>query len=454
MSEYDFDFFVIGGGSGGVRAARIAASLGARVGLCEERYMGGTCVNVGCVPKKLFVYGSSFTEEMRAAAAFGWKIEPPKFDWDTLVRNKDAEIARLNSIYDSLLGGVDVSVFRARGTVQGPHEVKVGDRVIRAKNILIATGGWPFVPGIPGAEHALTSNEIFSIPTLPKHIVIVGGGYIGVEFACIFNNFGSRVTHIVRQNRILAGFEEECCAFLAKQMVANGIEMHMETSATAVEKTEHGVRVLTNTGESFEADYTLFATGRVPNSAHVGLEGVGVELGKRNAVVVDENLRTNIPSIYAVGDVIDRKVLTPVALEEGMLLARNLFGGASQKVDYRDIPTAIFSQPNFASVGMTESEARKDCEEIDIYRSTFTPMKASLARHMGQDVTSKIFMKLIVDKKSDRVVGCHMVGPEAGEIIQCLGIAVKCGATKAQFDATIGVHPTTAEEFVTMRTPS
>ncbi len=448
MTDFDYDLFVIGGGSGGVRAARMSAQFGARVALCEERYLGGTCVNVGCVPKKLLVYGSHFAEEFESARAFGWTVGEPSHDWEVLVANKDKEILRLNGIYRDLLVNAGVTVIDARGTLVERHTVRVGGREHRARHILVATGGWPFVPEIPGREHVKTSNDLFHLEQLPQRIVIGGGGYIAVEFAGIFNGFGAEVAQVYRGPVFLRGFDHDVRHFLAEEMTKKGVELCFDCIIVRVEKAGGGYRVHLSDGREMEADMVVFATGRMPLTAGMGLEEVGVRLGERGGVIVNDRFQTDVPSIYALGDVIDKIQLTPVALAEGTILARNLFGGASERVDYRDIPTTVFSQPSVGTVGLTEAEARSRYGALRIFRSVFTPMK-----HTMTGLDEKILMKLIVDEASDRVVGCHMVGPDAGEIVQGLGIALKCGATKAQFDATIGIHPTAAEEFVTMRTP-
>ncbi len=450
MASYDYDLFVIGGGSGGVRAARIAAGLGARVGLCEERDLGGTCVTVGCVPKKLLVYGSMIAEELRDAAGYGWTVGEAAFDWPTLIANKNKEIERLNGVYGRMLEGAGVVVHEGRGVLIDGHTIEIGGaRRLSADKILLAVGGWPMVPQIPGREHLITSNEAVFLPELPKRILIVGGGYIGAEFAGIFNGLGSRVTQIYRGPLFLRGFDDDVRAFVAEQMRGKGVDLRFDTDLVSVRPQEGALLATLSEGQALDVDCVLAATGRAPLTRNLGLEAAGVEVDARGAIVVDEEMRTSAPSIYAVGDVIDRVALTPVALGEGMALARNLFGGASGRVDYRDIPSAVFSQPNIGVVGLTEAQARAQYGDVTIFRSTFRPMKFTVSGR-----PERTLMKLVVDKASDRVVGVHMVGPDAGEIIQGLAVALKCGATKAQFDATIGIHPTAAEEFVTMRTPA
>jgi glutathione reductase (NADPH) len=445
---YDFDLFVIGAGSGGVRAARIAAKLGARVGICEDKRMGGTCVNVGCVPKKLMVIGSRYPADAKDAAGFGWDFPTPTLDWGRSNHNREREIHRLNGIYLRLLENSGCTVIPGRGSIQDPHTVRIGDRDFTAANILIATGGRPWRPDVPGAEHGITSDEVFSLPTLPKRIAIVGGGYIGVEFAGIFNGYGSAVSLIHRRNLLLTGFDDDVRVFLGEQMTEQGIDLNLGCQVAGIDKTADGLRVLTSEGHTIDADVVLWATGRTPNTTGLGLERVGIALGRRGEIPVDDHLQTTVPSIYACGDVIGRVALTPVALAEGMMLARNLFGGQSRTMNYDLIPTAVFSRPNIGTVGLTEAAARQSGRRVTIYRSSFRQMKHTIS---GRN--ERTLMKLIVDKETDVVLGCHMVGDDAGEIIQGLGVALKAGATKAIFDDTIGIHPTAAEEFVTMRTP-
>lgn len=445
---YDFDLFVIGAGSGGVRAARIAARLGARVGVCEDKRLGGTCVNVGCVPKKLMVIGSRYPADAADAAGFGWDFPAPTLHWERANHNREREIHRLNGIYLRLLENSGCTVIPGRGSIQDAHTVQIGDRRFTAANILIATGGRPWRPDVPGAELGISSDEVFSLPTLPRRIVIVGGGYIGVEFAGIFSGYGSEVSLIHRRNLVLTGFDDDIRVFLGDQMTSQGIDLHLGCQVAGIVKTDDGLAVSTSEGHTIEADVVLWATGRTPNTAGLGLERVGIETGSRGEIPVDDNLQTTTPSIYACGDVIGRIALTPVALEEGMMLARNLFGGQSRTMNYDLIPTAVFSRPNIGTVGMTEAAARRAGHRVTIYRSSFRQMKHTIS---GRN--ERTLMKLIVDKATDVVLGCHMVGDDAGEIIQGLGVALKAGATKAIFDDTIGIHPTAAEEFVTMRTP-
>lgn len=446
MDTHDYDLFVIGAGSGGVRAARMSAGFGASVAVAEDRYLGGTCVNVGCVPKKLFVYASHFAEEFANARGFGWKLETPSFNWPTLLNNKNKEISRLNGIYQSLLDNTGVTLFEDRATIVDAHTVSVSNQNITAKRILVATGGWPSVPEIPGKEHIITSNEAFFLESLPERMVVVGGGYIAVEFAGIFNGLGVDTSLLYRSSLFLRGFDMEIRQHLAEEMRKKGIKLEFDTNITSIEKTDGEFKAKLTDERTLSTDLIMYATGRHPNTQNLGLEQAGVEMNEKNAVIVNEHYQTSIPSIYAIGDVTDRINLTPVATAEGTVLARALYNDQATIVDYADIPTCVFSQPNLGTVGLTEEQAREKYTHIDIYKSTFMPMKFSLS-----DNDERTFMKLVVDKTTDRVVGVHMLGPEAGEIIQGIGIAIKAGATKAQFDATIGIHPTTAEEFVTMR---
>lgn len=445
---FDFDLFSIGAGSGGVRASRMSAGYGARVAVAEERYLGGTCVNVGCIPKKLLVYASHFSHDFADARGFGWTVGESKFDWPALVQNKDREIARLNQIYRNLLERSGVTIFESRARVLDPHTVEIEGKKVTAENILVATGGWPTTPDIPGKEHAITSNEAFHLKALPGRILIVGGGYIAVEFAGIFQGLGVEVTELYRGPLFLRGFDHDVRTTLADEMRKQGIDLRFDANVTRVERTNTGIRALLNDGSQLEADALLFATGRLPNTRGLGLEEIGVSLAWDGAVVVDDHFRTNVPSVFAIGDVIDRVQLTPVAIAEGMMLARFLFTSDSAAMAYENIPSAVFSQPPVGTVGYTEEAAREHCGEVDIYRSTFRPLKHTLS---GRE--EKSMMKLIVERASDRVVGCHMVGADAGEIIQGMAVALNCNATKADLDRTVGIHPTAAEEFVTMREP-
>jgi glutathione reductase (NADPH) len=444
---YDYDLFIIGAGSGGVRAARIAAGHGARVAIAEEYRYGGTCVIRGCVPKKLFVYASHFEEDFEDAAAYGWTLPgKPSFDWRTLVTNKDKEIDRLNRIYIGLLDNAGVDRYDGRAVLTDAHTVSVGSRSFSAERILLAAGGTPSLPGIPGIEHAITSNEAFHLEELPRRIVVVGGGYIAVEFAGIFHGLGRQVTQLYRGEQILRGFDGDVRNHLASEMLKRGIDLRIGINVVAIEKSGDVFQLELTDGGTLECDLVMYATGRRPNTAGIGLQDVGVVLDDGGAVVVDEWSRTNIDNIYAVGDITDRIQLTPVALMEGHCFADTVYGGKARRPDHRDVPSAVFSQPSIGNVGLTEEEARSEYGEIDLYKSTFRPMRHTLSGRGEQT-----FMKLIVEPESDRVVGCHIVGPDAAEIVQGIAIAVKCGATKAQFDATVGIHPTAAEELVTMR---
>lgn len=446
MREYDFDLFVIGAGSGGVRSARMSAQYGGKVAVAEEQYLGGTCVNVGCVPKKLFVYASAFDEAFRTAVGFGWTVLGRSFDWPTLRDNKTREIERLNGIYRNLLTQSGVELIEGRATIAGPHQVLINGQKYSAKHILVCTGGRPFVPDFPGNEHVITSEDAFYLDELPTRMVIVGGGYIAVEFAGIFHGLGVETHLLYRGPMFLKNFDEDIRHHLADEMRKKGVHLHFDTDIKAISKDGEQLALTLVDGSSMMADSVMYATGRTPNTRGLGLENTAVACDKRGAISVDDYFRTGEPSIYAIGDVIGRVELTPVAIREGMAIADNLFRGGSTTVDYDFIPTAVFSQPNIGTVGFTEAEAQEKYGEIKIYESRFTPMKQTLG-----GIDEKVYMKLIVDAASDRVIGCHMLGESAGEIIQGLGVAIKAGATKADFDATIGIHPTAAEEFVTMR---
>ncbi len=449
MSDFDYDLFVIGAGSGGVRAARMSAGFGARVAIAEDRYLGGTCVNVGCVPKKLFVYASHFAEEFTHANDFGWQVNETSFDWQTLLTNKNTEIKRLNGIYEKLLANTGVTLLDGRATIIDPHTVSIANKSVTAERILVATGGWPSVPDIPGKEHTITSNEAFFLDELPKQVTVVGGGYIAVEFAGIFHGLGVDTTLLYRGPLFLRGFDGEIREHLAEEMRKKGIKLEFDTNITSIEKSGNKLQASLTTEKTISTDLIMYATGRHPNTADLGLEDAGVTLDDKGAIVVNDDFQTSAASIYALGDVTNRVNLTPVATAEGTTLARALYNDQPGAVDYADIPTCVFSQPNLGTVGLTEEQAREKYQHIEIYKSTFTPMKLSLT-----DSDEKTFMKLIVDKTTDKVIGVHMLGPDAGEIIQGIGIAIKAGATKTHFDTTIGIHPTTAEEFVTMREPA
>ncbi len=448
MTHFDYDLFVIGAGSGGVRAARMAAGLGVRVAIAEDRYLGGTCVNVGCVPKKLFVYASHFREDFSAAAGFGWSGINPEFNWSHLLAQKDHEIGRLQGVYQHLLTNSGVTVFAQQASLVDAHTVRVGDQLLSCERILVATGGWPSIPDIPGKEFVVSSNEMFTLEQLPRKIIIVGGGYIAVEFAGIMHGLGVQTTLCYRGDKLLRGFDEDIRDFVAAEMHKKGINILFNTQINGIEKHANELLAQTDTNQPLESDLILYATGRAPNIAGLGLETLGVELSSKGAVKVNEFYQTNIASIYALGDVTHRLNLTPVATAEAMALVNQLYSDHYVPVDYDNIPTAVFCQPNIGTVGLSETEAKSRHTDIDIYKSVFTPMKHTLS---GLD--EKSMMKMIVRRSTDQVLGIHMVGPDAGEIIQGMAVAMRAGATKAVFDSTIGIHPTAAEEFVTMRTP-
>jgi glutathione reductase (NADPH) len=444
---YDFDLFTIGAGSGGVRASRVSAGYGARVAVAEQAALGGTCVNVGCIPKKLMVYASAFREEREDAAGFGWTAPEPSHDWATLIANKDREIARLNGIYAGILDRAGVARIEGHARIVDPHTVEVDGRRVTAEHILVATGGWPWLPTLPGIEHAITSNEAFHLEKRPERVLIVGGGYIAVEFAGIFHGLGAQVLQVYHRELFLRGFDDDVRRTLAQELRKGGIDLRFDCNPVRIERASDGIlRATLENGDQVEVDTVMYATGRRPRSHGLGLEEIGVKLGARGQVEVDAYSRSSVPSVCAIGDVTDRMALTPVALHEAMCLAATLFDGRPTKPDHENVPAAVFSQPPVGAVGLTEERARGLYPEIDVYRSTFKELKHTLS---GRD--QKTLMKLVVDAKSDRVLGAHMVGSYAGEIIQGIAIAIRCGATKAQFDATIGIHPTSAEEFVTMR---
>ncbi|HEY3680148.1 MAG TPA: glutathione-disulfide reductase [Bradyrhizobium sp.] len=452
MAEFDVDLFVIGGGSGGVRAARIAAGYGAKVMVAEEYRMGGTCVIRGCVPKKLFVIGSHIHHEIEDAAGFGWTIPPVSFDWKTLVANKDKEIARLEGIYTSNVEKAGGEVVKTRAVIEDAHTLRLLDgRTVKARYILIATGGTPnHGREIPGIEHVISSNEAFHLAELPKRIVIQGGGYIALEFACIFAGFGSDVTVIYRGDNILRGFDEDVRVHVRKEMEKQGITIITGCTVSKVERENDVFTTHLSSGSSIASDQVMFAIGRHPNVANLGLEKAGVAINPKNGgIAVDGFSRTSAPNIYAIGDVTHRLNLTPVAIREGHAFADTVFGKRPVQVDHTTIPTAVFSQPEVGTVGLTEAEARAQFSHVDIYKTDFRPIKSTMS---GRD--TRILMKLVVDGSSDRVVGCHVVGDTAAEIIQAVAIAVKMKATKADFDTTFALHPTAAEELVTMRTPT
>lgn len=446
MSDFDYDLFVIGAGSGGVRAARMSAGFGARVAVAESRYLGGTCVNVGCVPKKLFSYAAHYGEEFSDAQGFGWDADTKPLDWPRLRDNKTREIERLNGIYGRLLDNAGVTLVQGHAKIVAANMVDVDGRQYTAERILIAVGGWPYIPDIPGKEHAISSNEVFYLESLPKRAVIVGGGYIATEFAGILHGLGVQVEQVYRRDLFLRGFDGEMRRQLAEEMTQRGIKLRFNDNVTSIEKNSDGYKLAMESGDTLDTDLVMYATGRKPLLDGLGLENTQVELNEQGFIAVDDTLQTSDPSVYALGDVIGGMELTPVALAEGMNLARRLYNNQPEALDYTFIPTAIFSNPNLATVGYSEEDARQQYGDIAVFTSKFTHLKHTLSGN-----PTKTLLKLIVDKASDRVVGAHMLGDEAGEIIQGIAVAIKAGATKADFDHTIGIHPTVAEEFVTMR---
>lgn len=446
----DFDLIVIGAGSGGVRLARMSAQKGARVAVVESRYLGGTCVNVGCVPKKLFVYGAHVQDDLQDAAGYGWQIpmEDVRFDWPTLVANKNAEIERLNGIYGRLLENAGVEIIRGTASLRDANTVMVGDQAYSAKHITVATGSWPVIPDVPGKECILTSNEMFYLPQLPRHAVVWGGGYIAVEFAGILAGLGVETTLLYRGDLFLRGFDDDIRRFTEQEMRKKGIDLRFNVTIESIETQDAHYQVSLSNGEHLETGLVMAATGRRALVDGLGLTNLGIELNASGHVVVDDHFQTSVPSITALGDVIGTPQLTPVALAQAMVLSRRLFGDGQGEMDYSAIATAVFCQPNIGTVGLTEKEAREAGHTLRIYRSEFRPMKYTLS---GRD--ERCLMKLVVEDQTDKVLGAHMVGPDAGEITQGLAVAIKAGATKAQFDATLGIHPTSAEEFVTMREP-
>jgi len=449
MHPYDYDLFVIGGGSGGVRAARISAGHGARVGLCEESRLGGTCVIRGCVPKKLMVFASQFSEAFEDAAGYGWSVGETRFDWSALVAAKEKEITRLEGVYGRLLEGAGVTVHEGRGRLVDAHTVEVGERRFTAERILIAVGGRPTRLDIPGAELGIVSDDAFDLAKQPTDLLIVGGGYIAVEFAGIFNGLGTNVTVAYRRDRVLRGFDEDVRRLVDAGMRQRGVDIRTQVAPARLDRTDDGRIEVTYTDDSTARyDQVFFATGRSPYVGELGLENAGVKLGRNGRIEVDDDSRTSVENIFAVGDVTDRIQLTPVALAEGHAFADTQFGGMPRQASHENVPSAVFSQPPAASVGLAEHEARERCERLDVYRSEFTPMRYTLSGRR-----EKALMKLLVDAGSDRVLGLHVVGPDAGEIVQGFAVAIRAGLTKADFDRTIGIHPTSAEELVTMRVP-
>ena len=445
--EYDFDLFVIGAGSGGVRAGRMAAAKGKKVAIAEVSALGGTCVNVGCVPKKLFVYASQFPELFHASQGYGWNNQQPQsFNWETLRDNKTREITRLNGIYQNLLTQSGAQIINGRASLEGPQQVSINGESYSAENILIATGGWPYIPEFEGSELAISSNEMFTLEQLPEKAVVVGGGYIAVEFAGILNGLGVKTDLIYRGDRLLKSFDPQCSEKVTDGMIAKGVNIHLNTEVRSISGQENQLTVHLNNGQSLEAGIALYATGRTANTQGLGLENTAIKTQSNGAIIVDDYFKTAEPNIYALGDVIDRVQLTPVAIQESMLLLEQLYGENKPRMDYDNIPTAVFSQPELATVGLTEQQARDKYSNIKVYESDFRPMFETLGQGEG-----RVYIKLIVDSATDRVVGCHMVGEHAAEIIQGIAIAIKAGATKANFDQTMGIHPTVAEELVTLK---
>lgn len=445
---FDYDLFVIGGGSGGVRAARVAAQGGAKVALAEEDRYGGTCVIRGCVPKKLMVFASEYPGHIEDAQSYGWTVHAGGFDWPAFKTRLHAELDRLEGVYRKILASNGVDTFDLRARLRDAHTVELADgRSVTAKHILVATGGRPVKPDLPGAEGGITSNDIFHLDELPGSMLIVGGGYIACEFAGILNGLGVQVTQFYRGAQILRGFDEEARGLIAEEMINNGVDLHLGTNILSMEPAEGGWRVKATNGTEQVFDKVMFATGRAPNSADMGLEEVGVKLGRKGEVIVDEYSQTGVPSVYAIGDVTDRVNLTPVAIREGMAFVETVFNGNPTPVDHELIPTAVFTQPEFGTVGLSEEDARER-EPVDVYCTSFKPMQQSFAGR-----SDRVLMKLIVSRATDKVLGCHIVAPGAGEMIQLAGIAVKMGATKADFDRTVAVHPTMSEEIVTMKEP-
>jgi len=447
MSNYDFDLFVIGAGSGGVRAARMAAAEGVKVAIAEKSKPGGTCVNLGCVPKKLYVHAAEYGAGFLQAPGFGWQSQAPLFDWPTLRDNKSETIAKLNGMYAEMLGKVGVQMIEGHARLTGANEVAVAGQTYSAERILLATGSRPSLPSIPGNEHLLSSDQIFDLEQLPNRLLIIGGGYVATEFAGVFHGLGVEVTQIYRGDLFLRGFDTEIREFVAKQMLKNDIDLRFNCDLQSVGQNSDGsFTTILKDGATLQTDLILAAIGRTPNSSDLGLAEVGVEVGKNGEVLVNDFYQTNIPSIYALGDLIDRLQLTPVALAEGMTLVRHLYQGGSQPLDYNLVPTAVFSQPTIGTVGLTEEEALEQYLQIDVYTTNFRSLKHALSGS-----SERVLMKLLVDPATDRVVGAHMAGEMAGETIQGIAVALKAGATKSDFDRTIGIHPTSAEEFVTMR---
>ncbi len=450
-ATYDYDLFLIGAGSGGVRAARMAAQQGAKVAVAEAAALGGTCVNAGCIPKKLYSYAAGYAEAFHESAGYGWRGEAPVLDWDALKNARAEEILRLNGIYSRLLATSGATVIEGWARLEGPHTVAVGDKRYTARHIVVATGGMPHVPDIPGKDLVVTSERMFDLPAVPRRLVVVGAGYIACEFASIFRGLGSEVTLVHRGNHLLNGFDADVRRFIAEEMARAGIDIKLNWKIESITRKDDALCLTSEWGALCDADVVLYATGRVPNVRDVGLEAAGVQLTDKGTIAVDRHYRSNVPSIYAIGDVSSSKQLTPVALAEAMALVDHLFGDGKRAVDYDFIPTAVFTHPNIGTVGLTEAEARASLGQdgVTIYRADFKAL-----RHTLSGSQERTLVKLVVDKKTDRVVGLHMVGPDAGEVVQGFAVALRAGATKAVFDSTIGIHPTIAEEFVTLRTPA
>jgi len=448
QDQFDFDFFVIGGGSGGVRAARMAAQRGVRVALAEGQALGGTCVNVGCIPKKLYSYAAHYAEAFEEARGFGWDIDAPRFDWERLKANRAREITRLNGIYENLLTQAKVTLLRGWATFIDDHTIEVDGQRHTARHILIATGGQPSLPDIDGREHVLVSDEIFDLSPFPKRLLVVGGGYIACEFASIFNGLGADVVQLYRGEQILRGFDDDVRHFVAAEMIKTGVDLRLNAGVKCIKKVGDELEVTLNDGTTLNVDRILYATGRVPNVSGLGLEKLGIKQGRDGAIEIDDRYNTSVPSVHALGDVTARIQLTPVALGEAMTLVDHLFGDGRREMSYAYIPTAVFTHPNIGTVGFSEADARAEFGDIAVFQTDFKPLKHTLSGS-----TERTFMKLLVDRATDRVVGLHMVGPDAGEVVQGFAVAMKAGATKHIFDTTIGIHPTSAEEFVTMRTP-
>jgi glutathione reductase (NADPH) len=449
MRTFDFDLFVIGGGSGGVRAARMAAQRGARVAVAECAELGGTCVNVGCIPKKLYSYAAGYAESFEEAPGYGWTLDsPPRFDWDRLKANRAREIKRLNGVYRNLLEGAGVTLIQGWACLADVHTVQVGQKKHTARHILVATGGMPFVPELAGREHVVVSDAMFDLDPFPERLLVVGGGYIACEFASIFNGLGAQVTQLYRGPHLLNGFDEDLRQFLAKEMGRAGVDIRFNSEIDMITRLDSGLCALLSRGQRVEADVILYATGRAPNTEGLGLQAAGVALDERGGVVVDAHYRSSVPSIYAVGDVSTKQQLTPVALAEAMVVVDTLFGPGPRELDYEFTPTAVFTHPNIGTCGYTEAEARAKFGKIRVFSSEFKAL-----RHTLSQSGERTFMKLVVERDTDRVVGLHMVGPDAGEVVQGFAVAMRAGATKRVFDSTIGIHPTVAEEFVTLREP-